>query len=83
MCIIACMGHKTLTVSEEAYNALTELKLERESFTEVILRLTRKKRQGDLLEYVRSLEPDPEFASILDGVVKERETIQLNSPEME
>jgi predicted CopG family antitoxin len=33
------MGHKTLTVSDEAYNALSKMKKECESFTETILRL--------------------------------------------
>ncbi|MEX2706808.1 MAG: antitoxin VapB family protein [Candidatus Freyrarchaeum guaymaensis] len=33
------MGHKTITISEEAYNSLVALKRENESFTEVILRV--------------------------------------------
>ncbi|MEM2135472.1 MAG: antitoxin VapB family protein [Candidatus Freyarchaeota archaeon] len=33
------MGHKTITISEEAYNSLAALKRENESFTEVILRV--------------------------------------------
>jgi len=74
------MGHKTLTVSEEAYEALARLKKERESFTEVILRLTRKKERGTLLDYVRSLEPDEEFAEELEKVVEERKNIALKAP---
>jgi predicted CopG family antitoxin len=57
--------------------------MERESFTEVILLLTRKKNQGSLLEYVRSMEPDHDFADILEDVVEERESIQLKDPLME
>jgi len=41
------------------------MKKERESFTEAILRLTEKKEKGTLLDYVRSLEPDEEFAEEL------------------
>lgn len=74
------MGHKTLTVSEEAYEALARLKKERESFTEAILRLTRKKERGTLLDYVRSLEPDEEFAEELEKVVEERKRIALEAP---
>ncbi|MFQ5979699.1 MAG: antitoxin VapB family protein [Candidatus Heimdallarchaeota archaeon] len=37
------MAHKTITVSETAYEALKELKREHESFTQVILRITGKK----------------------------------------
>ena len=71
------MGYKTLTVSEEAYEALTRLKKDRESFTETILRLTRKAERGTLLDYVRSLEPDEEFATELENVVEERKSIGL------
>ena len=65
------MGHKTLTVSKEAYQALARLKKDRESFTQVILRLTEKKEKGTLLDFVRSLEPDEEFAQELEKVVEE------------
>lgn len=34
------MAHKTLTISEEAYDALAQLKKEGESFTELIKRIT-------------------------------------------
>jgi len=69
-----------LTVSEEAYEALARLKKERESFTEAILRLTRKKERGTLLDYVRSLEHDEEFAEELEKVVEERKGIALKAP---
>jgi len=50
------MGHKTLTVSEEAYEALARLKKER----------------GTLFGFVRSLEPDEEFAEELETVSRRR-----------
>lgn len=46
------MAHKTLTISEEAYEALDELKKEGESFTELIKRITspfRKKKLSDFI----------------------------------
>ena len=67
------MAHKTLTISEEAYTALARLKERRESFTDVILRLTAKARRGTLLDYVRSMQPDEEFAENLEQVVQNRE----------
>jgi predicted CopG family antitoxin len=76
------MGHKTITISEEAYKALAKLKLKRESFTEAILRLTRKRNTGTLLEYVRSLEPDEELARILEEIVEERKKITLRAPRL-
>jgi len=36
-------GHKTLTISEEAYRRLAEIKRKDESFTDAILRLTEGK----------------------------------------
>jgi len=76
------VGHKTITISEEAYNALAGLKQRRESFTEAILRLTRKGEGGSLLNYVKSLEPDEEFAEIMDEVVREREKVTLRAPRL-
>lgn len=76
------MGHKTLTISEEAYEALAGMKKERESFTEAILRFTSKVERGTLLDYVRTLEPDDEFAETLEGVVGERGKIVLKSAEL-
>jgi len=76
------MGHKTITISDEAYAALAGLKQKRESFTEAILRLTRKKSRGTLLDYVKSLEPDEEFAEIMDEVLEEREKVTLRVPEL-
>jgi predicted CopG family antitoxin len=71
------MAHKTITVSEEAYEALAEAKAAKESFTDVILRILKKKQEGTLLDYVRSVEPDEEFARTLEDVLKERDRISL------
>ena len=75
------MGHKTLTVSEEAYNALSRLKTRDESFTKVILRLARKKSGGNLVEYVRSI-PMQERKGLADSIEKaleRRSSIRLRS----
>jgi predicted CopG family antitoxin len=71
------MAHKTLTISEEANNALARLKSKDESFTKVILRLAQKKSKGNLLEYMRSIAPDNELAERLEEIVKERHKIRL------
>ena len=75
------MAHKTLTISEEAYNALARLKTKDESFTKVILRLAQKKSKGSLLEYVRSIAPDNELADRLEEVLVERQKIHLGQRE--
>jgi predicted CopG family antitoxin len=74
------MAHKTLTISEEAYDALAREKSRDESFTKVILRLTKKKAAGNLLDYVRSFSPDEELASAVEKVLKKRSAIHLRSP---
>ncbi len=60
------MAHKTLTISEEAYEALASLKKEGESFTDLIKRIAaplRKKKLSD-------------FAGILDDEQFEKATIE-------
>ncbi len=44
------MRSKTITISEKAYYALKREKLKHESFSDVIIRLTKKKRFGKILE---------------------------------
>ncbi len=73
------MAHKTLTISEEAYAALARLKKHGESFTDVILRVAAKARKGTLLDYIRSMPPDEEFAKTLEEVVKDRERMHVRS----
>ncbi len=61
------MAHKTLTISEEAYNALSNLKNENESFTDVILRLSKQKEMGKLSDLIRKIAPDNELASNVEN----------------
>jgi predicted CopG family antitoxin len=75
------MTRKSLTISAEAYNALAGTKGKEESFSKVILRLTRKKAAGDLLDYVRSFSPDEELASAVEKVLEKRSKIRLRAPE--
>lgn len=75
------MAHKTITISVEAYKALKSLKEKGESFTATILRLTRKKKEGTLLEYIEKMEPAPELADILEEITKSRHEIRLREVE--
>jgi len=72
---------KSLTISVEAYNALARTKGKDESFTKVILRLTRKKAAGNLLDYVRSMLPNEELASAIEKVLERRGKIRLRTPQ--
>ncbi len=71
------MAHKTLTISEEAYNALARLKSRDESFTKVILRLAQQKSKGSFLVYMKSISPDPELADSLEKVLEKRKYIRI------
>jgi len=74
------MAHKTITISEKAYEALARAKGKKESFTDLILRIVKRREEGTLLDYVRSIEPDEEFGKTLDDIVKERKRISLAAP---
>lgn len=52
------MAHKTLTISEEAYDALAQLKKEGESFTELIKRITGFLRKRHLKEFAGRLKDE-------------------------
>ncbi len=79
---VMTMAHKTLTISEEAYEALAQLKLDGESFTRVILRITPKHTAGKLIEYVESREPATDLADAVERVYKDRERVRLREVEM-
>ena len=55
------MAHKTLTISEEAYEALAALKKDGESFTELIKRITAPLRKKKLSEFAGMIK-DEKFA---------------------
>jgi len=60
---ILSYAHRTITVSEEAYRALSERKDPGESFTEAIIRLVSERGEAaELLALIRSMEADEELA---------------------
>ncbi len=73
------MSRKTLTIPEEAYNALFRAKRKNESLTETILRLTGKRAKGNLLEYIRSTGPNNQLADSIEKVLKKRNSIHLRT----
>ena len=57
------MATKTITISLDAYERLKAKKASNDSFTDIILKLTRKK---NTLDYIRSLKPKTELAGNIE-----------------
>jgi predicted CopG family antitoxin len=63
------LAHKTITISEEAYDILAGYKTPGESFTEVITRLLGSRKRGSLLEHSgRWVGSDDEFERIFKEI---------------
>ena len=61
------MGTKTISVTDAAYHRLAQEKRPDESFTEVILRLTRRRSLRDLGDLVSSAEAEALAAAVAAG----------------
>ena len=67
------MTNKIISLNEESYMILKKLKRENESFSDLILRLCKKKVSGEgdpLLEYA-GVFSDDEFWEDFEGIIKE------------
>jgi len=72
------MPHRTITVSEKAYKALSKRKGPGESFTEVILRLASERGEAPkLLALIRGMEADEELARNVEEAMAWRRTLKL------
>jgi predicted CopG family antitoxin len=72
------MGHKTITISDDAYEALARARNDNESFTKVILRLTSEKtRASTLLEHLMSSHADEELARSVENVMQRSRRARL------
>lgn len=73
------MATKTITITVEAYKKLLAKKSSKESFTDIILRLTKKK---DTLAYIRSIEPCTELAENIEKSMQETRKAKLREVEL-
>lgn len=62
------MATKTITITLDAYKRLRAKKANNESFTDIILKLTRKR---NTLDYIRSLKPSAELADNIEKAMME------------
>lgn len=67
---------KVVTISDESYEELKKWKGNK-SFSETILRLTKKRSNKNLLEFIKNMKPNPELADAIESVYKERYKYKL------
>jgi len=77
------MAHKTITISDDAYEALAKSKRENESFTKVILRLTSESGSASsLLEHLRGSPTDEELAGNIERAMRRTRSAQLRPSDL-
>jgi len=65
------MGHRTITISDEAYRELSKLKRERESFTDVVLRLASGRGSAKaLVTYLEGLSSTEDLATSIESTME-------------
>jgi predicted CopG family antitoxin len=72
------MAHRTITISDDAYEALAKSKRENESFTKVILRLTSESGSASsLLKHLRDSPVDEELARNIERAMQRTRNAKL------
>jgi predicted CopG family antitoxin len=70
------MPDRSITVSEEAYRELEQIKEGKESFTDAILRLAWRDNARRLLKVLHRLGPDEKLAVSIERVYQRRRGIR-------
>ena len=63
---------KVISLSNKAYGTLKSLKGERESFSDVVLKIVNKEKKTSLLEFAGIWKDAPEMDRIFENIIKER-----------
>ncbi|MBI2184054.1 MAG: antitoxin VapB family protein [Thaumarchaeota archaeon] len=81
MHIKPALAHRTITISEEAHRSLAKLKKDKESFTEVILRLASARGSAThLLKYLEQMQPSEDLAESIDAATRRTRRAKLRKP---
>ncbi len=70
---------KCITLSDDAYDNLKILKGSNESFSEVIRKLTAKKKSEGLMKLAGIWKDNPEMVKTMKGIYKKRRNIKLRN----
>jgi predicted CopG family antitoxin len=74
---------KIISITDEAYIRLSNLKKGKESFTDVVLKLTEKEKKRSLLDFAGAWKGEKEeMTRIFDEIKKERENIKTRDIEL-
>lgn len=74
---------KVITISDEAYAALSSLKGRKESFTDTVLKLVEKERKKPLSYFAGKWIGDPkELTTIFESIMEERKSVKLREAEL-
>lgn len=74
-----CIMTRCITLSDDAYNDLKALKIDNESFSEVVRKLTAKKKSEGLLKLAGIWKDNPEMVKVMKGVYKDRKKFKLRN----
>lgn len=70
---------KCITLSDDAYNDLKALKTDNESFSEIVRKLTKKKKSEELLKLAGIWKDKPEMVKTMKGIYKNRKNFKLRN----
>jgi len=66
------MGHRTISVTDKAYEALTRLKREDESFSDMFLRLYQEEDSLTILKKLHGTIDIPDKDQLIDEIYRKR-----------
>ncbi len=72
-----CNMVKVISIADDAYQELKELKEENESFSDVVRRITQKERSKSFLDLAGSWKADKDIENIFKKVLDDRKGVKF------